>query len=118
MELDTTKLISALLGLLVGVAGTLVTPWVNWGIEKKREKQRSRKELIQRTRELLDSPEWDQLNFSSTVTYSEIRQHLTERTIKSIEDGAIFIQVGRGGNVIKSSVLDDVAKKEKEWGII
>lgn len=118
MDLDIEKLILASVGVLIGVAGTLATLWVNWGIEKKRERQKTRKDLIQRTREFISSTEWNQLKFNNTVTYSEIRQHLTEGTRRSIEGGTITIQVGRGGDVIKSAILDDISKKEKEWGII
>jgi hypothetical protein len=118
MDIFITKILPALLGFLAGIAGSLIAPWVNWGIEKKREKKISRKELIKRTREFLGSPEWDQSQFSGTITYSEIRPHLSEKIIELIEGGTINIQVDRGGNVIKSAVLDDIAKKEKEWEII
>jgi len=118
MDIFIAKVLPALLGFIAGIAGSLIAPWINWGIEKKKQRQESRKKLIHKTREVLASPEWDQINFSSTVAYSEIRPHLSSSTISSIEGGEITIQMGRGGNVIKSAVLDDLAKKEKEWEII
>lgn len=36
----------AYLGLLGGVVGSLIPPWVNWGIELRREKMKYRRELI------------------------------------------------------------------------
>jgi len=118
MEIFLTKILPALLGFVAGIAASLIAPWVNWGIEKKRQRQASRKELIKTTRAFLASSEWNQLNFSSTVTYSEIRPHLNKSTISTIEGGEVTINIGRGGNVIQSAVLDDMAEKEKEWEII
>ncbi|OCH04925.1 hypothetical protein [Aliivibrio fischeri] len=117
MDLFVDKLLPALLGLLAGIVGTLIAPWVNWRIEKKRFKQQSRKELIDNARKFLASKEWVQTEFNSTVTYSEIRPHLSQGTINMIEKGELIIRRGRGGNVIHSAVLDDLARKEKEWGI-
>ena len=107
-----------MLGFLAGIAGSLFAPWINWGIEKRRRKHDNRKELIRRARKFIASSEWDQLEFGSTVTYSEIRPHLSKSTIDSIEGRTITIREGRGGNIIKSQVLDDLSDKEKEWGII
>lgn len=40
MTTDTlfSVVLPAFLGLVAGVVGSLVAPWVHWGIEKRREK--------------------------------------------------------------------------------
>lgn len=49
--------------------------------------------------------------------YSEMRPHLSERTLNAIEKGWLVVP-GRGGNIVKSLVLDDSARLEKEWDLI
>jgi hypothetical protein len=38
--------IGGLSGLITGAIGSLVAPWVNWGIEKRRKKMDRHRELI------------------------------------------------------------------------
>lgn len=109
--------IPALSGLLSGVIGSFVAPWINWRIEQKREKLAYRRATIRRWRDFL-AGEFDQLGFSGTAIYSEMRSHLSKATRDSIEADKITIRLGRGGNVIHSLVLDDIARLEKEWDLL
>ena len=52
------------------------------------------------------------------MMYSEMRPHLSEMTLNAIEKRSIDIRPGRGGNTVKSLVLDDSARLEKEWDLI
>jgi hypothetical protein len=117
MNLVFQVVIPAISGLVSGALGSLVAPWINWRIEKKREKLAHKRELIRRWREFL-SKDFDQLEFSGTAVYSEIRAHLSGATLESIESNKITVRLGRGGNVIRSLVLDDIARLEKEWDLI
>jgi len=44
--MDINYLISGIIGLIIGIIGTLFAPWVKWGIEKKKIKLNRRIELI------------------------------------------------------------------------
>jgi hypothetical protein len=44
--------------------------------------------------------------------------HLSQPVIESIEGTNTTIIIGRGGEVIKTLVLDDLARLEKKWKII
>lgn len=110
-------LIASLLGLLGGIIGSLVAPWVNWGIEKRREKMKYRRDLVQKWRDAIEK-DFDQLAFNDTALYASLRPHLSKDAIDAIEGDQITIRVGRGGNIIKSQVLDDIAKLEKKWDLI
>jgi hypothetical protein len=110
-------IIPAIAGLVSGVAASLVAPWVSWSIEQKREKLAYKRSLIRRWREFLAN-DFDQLAFSGTAAYSEMRPHLSPSTREAIEGNKITVRLGRGGNVIHSLVLDDIARVEKEWGIV
>lgn len=47
-----------LTGAVTGVAGSLIAPWANWGVEKKRLKQHRREEHIKEWREGVDNMRW------------------------------------------------------------
>ena len=109
--------IPAISGLVSGAIASLVAPWVQWRIERKREKLAYKKEMIRRWREFLDR-DFDETEFSGTAVYSEIRPHLSSETLQSIESDRITVRLGRGGDVIRSLVLDDITRLEKEWDLI
>ena len=110
--------IPAFFGLVSSAIASLVAPWVNWRIEQKREKLAYKKEMIRRWREFLNDRDYDGTQFSGSVIYSEIRPHLSSETLQSIESNRITIRLGRGGDVIRSLVLDDIVRLEKEWDLI
>ena len=109
--------IPAITGLLSGAIASLIAPWINWRIEQKREKLAYRRATIRRWRDFLAN-EFDQLGFSGTAIYSEMRSHLSKATRDSIEADKITVRLGRGGNVIHSLVLDEIARLEKEWDLL
>ncbi|PIU56054.1 MAG: hypothetical protein COS87_03310 [Chloroflexi bacterium CG07_land_8_20_14_0_80_45_17] len=110
-----TLLLPAILGLIAGVIGSLVAPWVHWGIEKRRQKINYRRQLIKEWREEID---FDLSSFENKALYSSLRPHLSKETINAIEGNEITIRMGRKGDVIKGLLLDDIAKIEKEWDLI
>lgn len=62
--------------------------------------------------------EFEQVKFKDSTVYSEMRSYLSRDTLISIEGNEIVIRDGRGGNIVKSLVLDDIAKLEKKWNLI
>lgn len=113
MEAILEKLILILVGALVGFG----TARVKWSIEKEKLLMEERRSRIRSWREFIHG-DFEQLSCHETVAYSEMRPHLSPETSGSIEGGAIILRQGRGGNVIKSLVLDDLARLEKEWKLI
>jgi len=110
-------IIPAIAGLVSGGIVSLVAPWVNWRIEQKREKLAHKRTLIRGWREFL-ATDFDQLTFTGTAVYSDMRPHLSPSTRESLEGNKIAVRLGRGGNVIQSLVLDDIARLEKEWDLL
>ena len=70
-------IVPAIAGLLAGVVGSLVAPWVNWTIEKRREKMKYRREFIQRCREKIESADFDRFAFFATHEYLTLKQFLS-----------------------------------------
>lgn len=117
MESLIDKVLPALLGFLGGIGGSLIAPWASWRVEKRRALMEFRRSQIRRWREFMNT-DFEQETFSETTVYSEIRPHLGAEALEAIEGNRIVIRDGRGGNVVKSLVLDDIATLEKKWELI
>ena len=113
-------IVPAILGLIGGLAASLIAPWVNWGIEKKRMLLESRREMIRSARTYLAAPTPPRERFRETAIYSRIRPHLSKETIELIESEDVFVQPdgrGAGANNYRTQVLDDLEKLERKWSL-
>ena len=113
---------AAITGGIFGTLGSLIAPWINWGVEKKRMKVNRRIAMIDQLRKSLDSmEEYDNRTFTQSAIYSNIRPYLDRKLMEYIErEDVIVIGGGRSGGVNnhKSKILDAVSKLEKEWGLL
>ena len=109
-----TPILTALDGMITGI----IIARQKWNIRKLELQHKYRKDLIVRARAFLASAKWDANSYSHTVEYSEIRPFLSGRTIASIEGDHLYLTPGRGGDIIKSPILDDLAKLEQKWELI
>lgn len=113
-------LIPAFFGLVAGIVGSLIAPWVNWGIEKRKLKLAARREFIalaRKTVQVTDSKN----KFREHAIYSQLRAFLLKSTRELIESDAITIQTGGrcgGVNNYKPQVFDDLHTLEKKWGLL
>lgn len=103
--------------MLVGGFLGFATARVKWSIERERLLLEERRKRVRFWREYIHAS-FDQLSFHDTVVYSEIRSFLSAQAREAIEGGTITIRMGRGGNIIKSLILDDLAQLEKAWKLI
>ena len=105
------------LGVMLSVSiGALVWAFSLF-IEEDRVKRDYRRSQILRWREAIHS-NFDQLAFNDTVVFSELRPHLSKMTLETIQGDSLHVRVERGGNLVKSLVLDDISDLEKKWGLI
>lgn len=121
MPIDLTILISGIIGLITGALGSLVAPWVNWGIEKRKMRIEARRNLIEEARkELQKKPTSEE--FRDTAIYSQIRQFLSEDVRNEIErDDYIGIELGGRGagvNNFVPKVLDQLQVLESKWKLL
>lgn len=120
-------LIPAAAGLLSGVVGSLVAPWIQWGIEGRRERMRARRDLLVQARALLADPP-PVAEFRRLPLYFQIKRFLAASTITNIagefdERGSEVIQVVIGGpnggiHPYAHEVLEDLSNAEKKWGLV
>lgn len=110
----------ALLGLISGVVGSLIAPWIHWGIEQKRLVFLARKKLLEDAREYLNTPS-EKCLFRESPIYANIKQFLSQKTINMIENDALHVQLsgrGSGVNNYVGCVLDDLSIQEKKWKLL
>jgi hypothetical protein len=120
-------LIPAVAGLFSGAVGSLVAPWVQWGIEAKRERIKARRDLLLQARELLAKPP-PIAEFRKLPLYFQLKQFLSDSTIAHVagnfaEDGNEVIKIVKGGPYggiypYAQDVLSDLSSIEKKRGLV
>jgi hypothetical protein len=114
-------LVPALLGFTGGIIGSLIVPWVQWAIEKRRGKFEYRQEMIKTWREGIDNFNWTDDDFGNSSIYGAIRPHIKPDMIEKFEAQRTFHvppDGGRGTNLQKQWASDEVARIENEWGLL
>lgn len=112
-------LIPGILGFVGGIIGSLIGPWVHWGVEKRRARQAKRRELISSCRVLLGTG-LDKKTFRETEVYSRIRPHLHRHIIDEMEkkesesSEKSAVETSR----FRQHLLDEIARIEREWVLI
>jgi hypothetical protein len=124
MEEFLKHAVPAFIGLLAGVVGSLIAPWVNWGIEKRKLRLNARRDVIAAARQMINRGS-DKFEFRESTSYSRLRPFLSDRTKKEIESDKITVQLsGRGSGEHSGArhyarlTLDDLQNLEKQWGLL
>lgn len=115
------KIIAGVIGLITGAIGSLIAPWVQWGIEKRRIKQKRRIELLEEWRRIISKPNFDRKDLLESPYYASLRNLLKEEVRKEIERPSNSFRVKLNsptGNYDKDLLLEEIARIEKEWGLI
>ena len=131
MEVLVAASSGAIAGLISGVIGSLIAPWVQWTIVKRRNLFNYRRELIRTWREQIESFDHESGNIRGSATYSAIRPHLKQEVRDSLESprtvhveqdsrsGVDGLTVtGKSPSSVKALLLDEVARIEKERGLV
>ena len=113
--------ISGLVGVLIGS----LKPFVDWNIEKKREKLNAKRMMIANWRNKIED-EFDASDFRETVEFSQMKNHLSEQLEKQLnppdktEDGVPVLNIRSviGRESIKDRLLSEITLIEKKWKLI
>lgn len=120
----TQILISAITGLISGTLASLVAPWVNWGVERRRGRLNTRQSLLADARSTLIFHEYDNEAFRDTAEYSRLKPYLSQKIISLIEShdnsNLAVVMKGRhaGANNLKNLILDEISNLERKWKLI
>lgn len=113
-------IIAGVIGLVTGAIGSLVAPWVQWGIEKRRKRYERRVELVKRWRELVLSESFERKMFVRHPCYGSLRPLLQEEVRKNLENLSISAasETPRSPLIsFQKALLEEIARIEKSWGL-
>jgi hypothetical protein len=138
----TAAIVGAIAGIITGSISSLIAPWANWGIEKRKQKLAYRRELIGKWRKMIQDVLYDYNNRVSDYTfrglleehedYYSLKPHLNAETINLVTQiGGIrniadpearraartADENSKIGNVI-NNLTNEVSKIEREWDLI
>lgn len=133
-DIITRFVLPPLLGGICGFAAS----WLNWGIEKRRQRLQRKRELVTGWRMQL-IPMLGQLSDTSQVWagerqrrvmtspyYASLRPHLSEAARAEIEDATLTVFVERGGKRSNDwnhhfplkIFVEEIARIEREWKLV
>jgi hypothetical protein len=124
-----TALIAAVSGLAAGATGSVVAPWVNWGIDKRRSRMQRRRELVDSWREGLS--EWAQHppnsgtpDFLLLSWFQTLIPHLSESATVLLRERKVVIQpkisfpgVSKESRYIVT-VREEIDRIEEMWKLV
>ena len=114
------RIISALIGLASGFAGSLMTPLIKWDIEKRRMRRNARREKIDFWRKEIDQHD----NFADcmrTRTFNDLRPMFTREQQQSWDAvwKGVYLGEARVDDRIKLLQFHTkVSEIEKRWRLI
>lgn len=118
-----SEVIVGIVSAAVGFASGLLTPWIKWQVEKRREQLAYRREAVKAWRTAIELEKYqfadERSTLLSSAAYSGLRVHLSAEALKTVE-AVRTVNVGgaRGDSVQKHVLLDEVARLEKKWVLL
>jgi hypothetical protein len=89
-------------------------------LEQPQSLENHRRKRIEEWRSVIRNFDFKAERFGATDTYSQMRQHLQGQIAHMFEGNSTVYLVNdaRGRDLIRYKLLDEVARIEKEWGLI
>lgn len=122
-------LIAAGVALVTGGIASLVAPWAQWGVEKRRETRTHRRALLEEWRTGIADLGGSAVAlggsdeaYRDTVWYGSLEQYLSPEVLEKLLDTNVQLLVRRpSGGVRFGTVADElraeVARIQKDWGL-
>lgn len=115
LEISTLNtIISAVAGLVAGTIASLIAPWINWGIEKRRMRRQKRQGLLTQLRSYLESPS-NRPDILEQKEYLQLKRHMRQETVNKLEEGDPPRRMDREKRKV---LLDELHHLEDKWGIV
>jgi hypothetical protein len=113
--------VPAVIGLLSGAIGSLIAPWVNWGIEKHRARLKHRKEVVDRIRTLIDHPGFNKQSFRRTQEYLHLKPLIGVDVVNSVESDLHALVPANGDEphaAYRRALHEALTELEYSWDLI
>jgi len=115
-------LLTVILSFLSAVIGSLFRPWVHWGIEKRRDKRKARRDLILNAREHIGSSSFSGFQFCNEDYFVQLKPYLDKKVIEWIVNFEKYYDAvddpSSLNDNLKVELLRQLQKMEKKWGLI
>ncbi|MBE5451768.1 hypothetical protein [Mycobacteroides abscessus] len=123
--------IGGVAGLATGALSSLIAPWANWGVERRREQLKHKRDLISSWRTGISTidatgtdsggfPKGYQVHFTSryfhTSWYETLRPHLPEALRANTEKSNQTLGFGTP-RALKNTLAAEVDRIEAEWDL-
>jgi hypothetical protein len=111
----------AIIGVASGAVGSLIAPWVNWGIDQRRLRLERRVKRITEWRQFIDQFDFGQQHFRTTTVYAAMRPYMSEEVIKRFESQRTFYVPPDGleeEDLFRQWASDEVSKIERAWKLV
>lgn len=117
-----TALMAGVVGLVTGAIGSLIAPWINWGIEKRRKQHGNRAKLIETWRDIIAGPRFERDHMIGHPSYGALKPLLSVKAIEQLhrpESSHIVVRGGAGpGYADRSLLQQEIARIKREWGLV
>jgi len=109
-----TAIVGGVSGAIVGSITTLFAPWINWGIEKRRNREKHYRQIIMLARHDLTGRAKTRNDIASSEAYAGIKGHLSEALTREIE----HMGVTGSEESVQRRLMQELADLEKKWGLV
>jgi hypothetical protein len=115
-------------GLTTGIIGSLVAPWANWRIEELKQRNQTRRDLVEKLRKYLEEPSWSN-DFENSGEFSRLKLFLNKTEVAEFSRAAIKVRKSGLSNGItinvdfdenrqKRKILEKLGVLEKRWHLL
>ncbi|ORW28187.1 hypothetical protein AWC19_27515 [Mycobacterium palustre] len=113
-----TAVIGGLAGLTSGAVGSLIAPWANWSIEKRRLERQRRYDLLKSWRDGIAGMEGhDHSKYIASGWYETLRPYMWENTRRRLEAPRTVFVPADSGRGIRDLFTREVDRIEQAWGL-
>lgn len=110
----------AVIGLVVGA---IVGPYINWGIEKRKQKLAYRRELVAKWRAMLAEAATDELQRDDTKLVAILERHQDFYSLTNLVDSDYYQEyrtrhASVGVPVFHRYLADEISRIEREWDLV
>lgn len=117
--MDVTQILISVGTGLIGFISGLATPWVKSHLDRQTERNAYRGSQIRSWRAEIDKEIELSPAFGDSSIYAALRAYMDITVIEQFEAArTVYVAGGRGGNVRKQMLLDEISRIEKVWKLI
>ncbi|MGO4478987.1 hypothetical protein AB4Z32_22315 [Massilia sp. 2TAF26] len=117
--MDFEKIVVPLATAVLGFLSGLAAPWIKSRVDEATERRTHRRSLIAAWRAKLAEVDEVPPNFGDTHEYASLRAHMQTEVVKKFEaPRTVYFPGGRGMDVRKQMLVDEIARIEKAWGLL